>query len=324
MGLSLMHYSLAMKYTLLLAFLLAFAPLAQAGKHRTHHKVQKELSETEIDALALKTALAHQDSVCAAMHYERGDVMLGNNVAKLKVPIGFKFLGKAQGLFIVNKVWGNLLNEDDFIGMIFPEDDDPYTAGSYVAVLSHTSDGYVKDDDAKDIDYDDLMVQMKKDALEENEERKKANLSRMDLLGWAQKPFYNANEHRLYWAKEFVTDTAKSSPTVVNYSLITLGRQSMLTMNIVCNKGDLPMVNKSVPTLLRMVEFTEGNRYSDFNVDIDKVAAYGIGGLVAGKVLAKIGAFALVLKFWKVIIGGLVAAFAALRKRFMGNQSQKL
>ena len=44
--------------------------------------------------------------------------------------------------------------------------------------------------------------------------------------------------------------------------------------------------------------------YSEFNPDIDTVAAYGIGGLIAGKVLAKAGVLAaglvLLKKFWFV------------------------
>ena len=50
------------------------------------------------------------------------------------------------------------------------------------------------------------------------------------------------------------------------------------------------------------VEFDDGNRYSDFNPDIDTVAAYGIGGLIAGKLAAKAGIFALLAKGGKFIV----------------------
>jgi uncharacterized membrane-anchored protein len=57
--------------------------------------------------------------------------------------------------------------------------------------------------------------------------------------------------------------------------------------------------------------YADGNKYADFNPDIDDVAAWTIGGLVAGKVLAKAGIFALLLKNIKLIalaIGGLGTA----------------
>ncbi|MEI9946724.1 MAG: DUF2167 domain-containing protein [Chitinophagaceae bacterium] len=50
---------------------------------------------------------------------------------------------------------------------------------------------------------------------------------------------------------------------------------------------------------MAIAEFTDGNRYADFNDNTDKVAAYTVGGLVAGKILLKIGFFA---KFWKLIL----------------------
>jgi hypothetical protein len=58
------------------------------------------------------------------------------------------------------------------------------------------------------------------------------------------------------------------------------------------------------------VEFEPGNRYADFNPDVDEVAAYGIGALVAGKVAAKAGLFkgliAVLLASKKLLILGLI------------------
>jgi uncharacterized membrane-anchored protein len=71
-----------------------------------------------------------------------------------------------------------------------------------------------------------------------------------------------------------------------------------------------------------MVNFTEGNRYSDFDSSTDNVAAWTIGGLVAGKVLAKAGLFAVILKFLKFIIAGVVLAGGAIW-RFISGRSKK-
>ena len=50
---------------------------------------------------------------------------------------------------------------------------------------------------------------------------------------------------------------------------------------------------------MKMVSFTEGNRYADFKPGIDKVAAVGIGGLIAGKVIAKTGLLVTLLLVFK-------------------------
>jgi uncharacterized membrane-anchored protein len=50
------------------------------------------------------------------------------------------------------------------------------------------------------------------------------------------------------------------------------------------------------------------------------VAAWTVGGLVAGKVLAKVGFFAGLLKFWKVIAIGLAAAGTAIWRFFNRNK----
>ncbi len=50
---------------------------------------------------------------------------------------------------------------------------------------------------------------------------------------------------------------------------------------------------------MALAEFDEGSTYSDFNPDLDTVAAYGVGALVAGKVIAKTGFLAVALIFLK-------------------------
>ncbi len=75
-----------------------------------------------------------------------------------------------------------------------------------------------------------------------------------------------------------------------------------------------------MPELLAVTEFTQGNRYQDFNADTDHVAEYGLAALVAGGVAAKMGFFAklaaLFLAFKKFIIIGAVALFGLIGKLF--------
>jgi uncharacterized membrane-anchored protein len=77
---------------------------------------------------------------------------------------------------------------------------------------------------------------------------------------------------------------------------------------------------------LPMAQFTIGNTYADHNPDTDKVAAYGVGALVAGGVaaktglLAKIGAMLIAGK--KIIVVAVLALFGFLGKLFMKKKDK--
>mgnify|MGYP003351754421 CR=1 FL=1 len=77
--------------------------------------------------------------------------------------------------------------------------------------------------------------------------------------------------------------------------------------------------------VIGFTNFTAGNRYEDFDSSVDKVAAYGLGALIAGGVAAKTGLLAkLVLMFAafkKAIILGAVALGGIVMKVFRGRKN---
>ena len=75
--------------------------------------------------------------------------------------------------------------------------------------------------------------------------------------------------------------------------------------------------------MLASFTYADGNKYGDFNPEIDEVAAWTIGGLVAGKVLAKAGLLAAILKFWKLIAIGLVAAGSFVWRLIRGKKREQ-
>ena len=89
----------------------------------------------------------------------------------------------------------------------------------------------------------------------------------------------------------------------------------MLILNAIATKADLPLVQKDISKVLDIVQFNEGYKYKDFDSSVDEVAAWTIGGLVAGKVLAKVGLFAIFAKFGKLIILGFLGFFGVFRNK---------
>ena len=111
----------------------------------------------------------------------------------------------------------------------------------------------------------------------------------------------------------------------LNYDIRVLGREGILEVSVMSSVPHLNDIKEKAPSILGMVDFTDGNRYTDFKPGTDKVAAYGIAGLIAGGVLAKAGFFKVIFlfaaKFFKVIIVAAVALFAGLAKLFGRKKS---
>lgn len=184
--------------------------------------------------------------------------------------------------------------------------------------FQYADEGYISDDDAKDIDYDELLKNMQKDAVDSNPERIKLGYPKMELVSWAAKPYYNDKTKKLFQAKEIKFDGQEKN--TLNYNIRVLGRSGYLMLNAIGDMDVLDKFEKEKDVILASVSFNNGNKYANFDSKTDKLAAYGIGGLIAGKVLAKVGFFAVILKFGKIIFLAIAAFFGKFRKRIFGTK----
>lgn len=260
------------------------------------------------------------DSIESSFTYQTGVVDIKDGLATINVPEGYKFLDGDQSNTVLTDLWGNPPSE--VLGLLFPEETTPLSDNfSYAVEVTYSEEGFIEDEDAEDIDYDELLEGMKEDVKEVNPQRIEQGFPAVELVGWASEPFYDKGTKKLHWAKEL--KFGDSEVNTLNYNIRILGRKGYLNMNAIGNMDALPRVKEDIRGILESVEFNQGFKYSDFNPDLDDVAAYGIGGLIAGKILAKAGFFALLLKFWKVIAIGAVAAFGFIKKFLFGETVDK-
>jgi len=87
----------------------------------------------------------------------------------------------------------------------------------------------------------------------------------------------------------------------------------------------LPEVEKLSPSVLAAVNFQDGHRYADFSPKTDKIATYGLAGLVAGGVLAKAGFFKMLIPALLAAKKLVIVAFAALAagiKKLFGRKNE--
>ena len=246
-------------------------------------------------------------------HYQTGKVTVGSSLATIDLPDGYRYLQTADARHVVEQEWHNPPNET-VLGLVLPAGLE--IDGDYAIVISFKDTGYVKDDDAKSQDYTALLKQMQEATHAGNEERKRSGYRTIELLGWAEAPHYDAEAKKAYWAKSLQIEGAQV--TELNYDIRVLGRRGVLVITALGALPQLAEIAASGKAVMAKTEFTAGNRYADFSEGSgDKIAAYGIAGLIAGGVLAKagflkllwLGALKLIkpLIFLFVVIGGVIA-----------------
>ena len=261
-------------------------------------------------------AEAAAEQLVASLHPQQGRITLPGSIATLDLPPTFRYLNPQDASHLL-EAWGNP-PDPRTLGMIVPAGVDPLTDEGWGVVVTYDKDGHVKDDDADGIDYTKLLKDMQEETTAGNEERKKQGYPALTLSGWAETPHYDKASHKLYWAKDFMNN--ESSSHSLNYDIRVLGREGVLVLGAVASMNQLAAIKTEMQKVTAFTNFTEGNRYTDFNDKTDKVAEYGIAALVAGGVAAKLGLFgkllALLVAFKKIIVLGFAAAGSAIFKFF--------
>lgn len=274
------------------------------------------LLQGNLFAQQIDSAQLFIDEVNKKLEFQSGVIDIPEANAQIVVPDGFGFLDKEKSKFLLSEIWGNP-ETTTVLGMLVPKETSVLDQNGWAFTIQYDPIGFVDDDDAEDINYDELLTEMKNDFATENPKRTAAGYPAITLVGWASAPFYDKTQKTLHWAKEI---SFQGQPVnTLNYNLRVLGRKGVLVINAVAAIKQLPVVKANLSKIMSNVKFTPGNTYQDFDSKVDNVAAWSLGGLVAGKVLAKVGFFALLAKFWKIIAIGVVAAASAVWK-FISNR----
>lgn len=258
----------------------------------------------------------------AGLSERHGAIEIRAARATLDVPAAYYFLDRKDAKKVLEEAWGNP-PDDSVLGMIFPAGAGPFDEGVWAATVSYSPDGYVSDEDAAEIDYDALMLEMQAAARADNTWRERNGYDAVDLLGWAEKPAYDASAHKLYWAQELHFGGFEQN--TLNYDIRVLGRHGVLVIGFIADMDQLGAIRRVAPDVLDMARFNEGAGYDDYVPGKDREAAYGIAGLIAGAAVAKkTGLLAALAVFGKkfiglIIVGAVAAAGGA--KRLLGRKT---
>ncbi|MFI4932369.1 MAG: DUF2167 domain-containing protein [Burkholderiales bacterium] len=240
--------------------------------------------------------------------------------AVLRLPAGHQFVPQPQATRLLNAM-GNPGNDPRLQGLIFPDGSD-----GWFMTVRYEASGYVKDDDAREWNADELLKSYREGTEASNDERVKLGVPAIEIIGWAEKPTYDATTHRLVWAMSSRDKGAPAdAPQGVNYNTYALGREGYFSLNLVTGLADLPQHKGAAHTMLAALAYNEGERYADFDAKTDHVAAYGLAALVVGVAAKKLGLIALGVaffaKFAKLILLGLALLGAGFVKLFGKRKS---
>ncbi len=231
-------------------------------------------------------------------------------VAEINVAEGYVFANKADTQLLMQAM-GNLTSDEE-IGFFAPESLDWF-------ILFEFSDvGYVKDDEKDDLDATAMLDSIRAGTEESNKIRQERGFGTLSIVGWEQEPRYNEQTHNMEWA---IRAQDSDGSYIVNHNTRVLGRRGIAKVTLVVDPESLAA---TLPVFREhMAEFTfkAGEKYEEFN-EGDKIAKYGLTGLVVGGAAAVAAKSGLFKYLWKFLVVGAVAC-GAFFKRFFGGKSDE-
>jgi uncharacterized membrane-anchored protein len=249
----------------------------------------------------------------APYHWQAGPkpLSLGHEV-QLDLPAGYVFLGMPDADRFLKK--NGSFDNEGVLGVVMSQDEKQ----SWGIILDYQEAGYVKDDEK--LDPNAILKSIKDGTEEGNKERIKNGFPALTVGDWTESPHYDHATHRLVWA----LPATSTNGTTINYNTRVLGRRGFVSLNLLSGADRIADEKSNAGTLLAATAFKNGARYEDFDKKTDKVAEYGLMGLIlggagiaaVGKVglLAKLGALLLAAK--KLVIGFFVLIGAGIKKIF--------
>lgn len=241
---------------------------------------------------------------------------LGHEV-QMALPAGYVFLGMPDADCFLKK--NGSFDNEGVLGVVMSQDEKQ----SWGIILDYQEAGYVKDDEK--LDSGELLKAIRQGTEEGNKERIAHGFPELHVGDWSESPRYNHATHRLVWA----LPATSTNGTTINYNTRVLGRRGFVSLNLLSGADRIAVEKSNAATMLAATTFKNGARYEDFNKKTDKVAEYGLMGLILGGAgiaaakVVKVGLLAGLLKFlvagWKIVAAFFIAIGAGVKRFFTGK-----
>jgi len=266
-----------------------------------------------------KAEIEREIKLYQSIKWEKGPCTVSiGDVSDLKVPAGYQFTG-SKGAAIWYELTQNPPSDTD--GILTPVD----LSDNWFLSFDFIKTGYVPDDEKDKLDAGAILLSIKANTELANVYRRKRGWPEMHVVGWIHPPSYDELTNNLTWAIR-----AKSSNgDTANYDIRLLGRGGVMRVKLATSPERMDTYVPTIKGLLSGFHFQSGQKYSEFHSG-DKVAKYGLTGLIVGggtAVAAKMGLLAKLAAFFakmgKVIFVGLATLALGIWNWLTGKPSDK-
>lgn len=266
-----------------------------------------------VSLLLCSSPAASQDPAdeFAALGLREGPTVGDLGFASIDVPAGFQFVGRGGASKFMELMQNP--SDGDELGVLLRSEGD----GFWFVVFSFSPEGYVQDDES-DLDAEAILSSMREGTEQANKVRLERGWSSLNLLGWQQPPFYDSRTNNLTWSIRAASD----GEAIINHFTKLLGRRGVMSANLVISPEQMGNALPAFDNLLTGFSFNAGERYAEFRQG-DKVAKYGLTGLIVGGTGVALVKSGLLQKFWKLIVIGLIALAGGIKRLVSGRSSQE-
>lgn len=233
------------------------------------------------------------------------------SISQIDLPEGF-VATDVKGTQTLMEFYGNPSSPSELATVM------PAQSVDWFVVFTFDDRGYVPDDEKDDLDPDEMLEAIKAGNEHANTYRRTRGEPILTIVGWERKPAYNSTTHNLEWA---IRGVSNGHP-LLNFNVKILGRGGVMSANLVV---DPELLEATLPTFRKLLagfSYTKGNTYAEYRKG-DKLAEYGLKGLIAGGAVAVALKTGILQKFGKYILIGLVAIGAFIKKLFTGGGGER-
>ena len=230
--------------------------------------------------------------------------------ASVDVPAGFRFVGHTGATKFMELTENP--SDGDELGVLLHDD-------SWFVVFTFDESGYVKDDEKDKLEADKILTSIRKGTEHANKVRAERGWASMEILGWQQAPFYDPGTHNLTWSIRGRSE----GDTTINHSVRLLGRHGVMHVDLVAASDEMGEALPAFNEMLHGFSFREGQRYAEFKPG-DRIAQYGLTGLIVGGTGAALIKTGLLQKFWKLIVVGFMAVAGFIKRLFARDRSEPI
>ena len=276
----------------------------------------------QLSVLQADLSMEEFDHACSKLKWlQEGHHELPQSGSELAIPEDHILLTGKDAILYRNLI--DCIAIDGSIEAVLFSKHEPYDS---VIFKSYHQEGYIPSNDWAEMNDKALMAAIMENTEEANCQRQEQGIEeRIEVLGWLKAPEYNPKTNTVYWAIE----ASQGSDRIANSVALKLSRHGYEQLTWVTPKVFYKAKGGELDLALHAHQFPMGDRYEDY-VSSDKMAPYGIAGLVASVAGAKVAqdkeissVFLLIKKFAGFIAAACIVLFYSAVKFLKQKKESK-